>query len=271
MISSLVLLIDFGYFGAAYVNSSVALYTDPTTEIGATMQAAADKAKAFGENPDFTMIGDNINVLRDAWQASKDAGKTWQIWTGATVLAPQVPPSLLDCGASVPSALSESVQAYCDGVLKSSAGGFFRAAAAMGLFQQPWNSDDFGGFAVERAAITEVAKNNANNPVILAGDVHDGWAYTTFEGGGVGPGEPVAVHLVCPGVTSPGWGGLATSAFKGSPVEAALGTDGVYEMVSNLFKNGNPGLVYGNVQAKGFVAVKMTKVSLLPAHKTPGK
>lgn len=249
----------FNFFAAAFGNTDVASYKDPATAIGVAMQSAADKAKAFGANPDSTLIGGNINVLRDAWQASKDAGKTWQIWTGATVMAPQIPPSLLRCKDSVPAEFSASMQAYCDGVLKLPTAGLFRAAAAMDLYRQPWNPDDFGGFAVERAAIAEVAKNNANNPVILAGDVHDGWAYTTYEGGIVGPGKPVAVHLVCPGVTSPGWGPLVGGAFPGSPVEAALGTDGVFEMVSKLFKNGNPGMVYGNVQAKGFVAVKMTK------------
>ena len=110
---------------------------------------------------------------------------------------------------------------------------------------------------MERAAISEVAKNNANNPVILAGDVHDGWDWTTYEGGIVGPGKPVAVNLVCPGVTSPGWGSFTYGAFKGSPVEAVLGTDGV----NTLFENVNPGLVYGNVKDKGFVAVKMTEVN----------
>ena len=215
------------------------------------------------------MIGDNINILRDAWQASKDAGKTWQIWTGATVLAPQIPPSFLFCGEAVPTAFSANVQAYCDAVLKSAAGGFFRTAVAMEKYRQPWNRDDFGGFAVERAAISEVAKNNANNPVVLAGDVHDGWAWTTYEGGVIGPGEPVAVNLVCPGVTSPGWGAFTYGAFKGSPVEAALGTDGVYDMINTIFESVNPGLVYGNVQDKGFVAVKMTMVRYYKQTTTP--
>lgn len=265
-----VTFVDFNFFAAAFGNTDVASYKDPATAIGVAMQSAADKAKTFGANPDSTLIGGNINVLRDAWQASKDAGKTWQIWTGATVMAPQIPPSLLRCKDSVPAEFSASMQAYCDGVLKLPTAGLFRAAAAMDLYRQPWNPDDFGGFAVERAAIAEVAKNNANNPVILAGDVHDGWAYTTYEGGIVGPGKPVAVHLVCPGVTSPGWGPLVGGAFPGSPVEAALGTDGVFEMVSKLFKNGNPGMVYGNVQAKGFVAVKMTKVSCIRRQRASG-
>lgn len=259
---------DFGYFGAAYANATISAYMDQTTPIGAALKDAAEKAKAFGENPSSTMIGANINVLRDAWQASTDAGKTWQVWTGATVLAPQIPPSLLFCGKAVPSALSASVQAFCDAVLGASAAGFFRAAVAMQKYNQPWNSDDFGGFAVERAAITEVAKNNANNPIILAGDVHDGWAWKIYEGGVVGPGNPVAVNLVCPGVTSPGWGGFTYGTFKGTPVEAALGTDGVYDMLSSIFELTNPGLVYGNIQDKGFVAVKMTPVSYLMNHTT---
>jgi alkaline phosphatase D len=127
------------------------------------------------------MIGENINVMRDAWQKSKSEGKIWQVWAGQTVLAGQVPPSLLFCGQAAPAAIAGPVQQYCDAVLGSDAGGLFRAAAAMEIYKFPWNSDDFGGFAVERAAILEVAKNYANNPVVLAGDVHDSWAYTLYE------------------------------------------------------------------------------------------
>ena len=155
-----------------------------------------------------------------------------------------------------------SVQAFCDAVLGAPAAGFFRSAVALQKYGQPWNTDDFGGFAVERAAISEVAKNNANNPIILAGDVHDGWGWKIYEGGIIGPGKPVTVNLVCPGVTSPGWGGFTYGTFKGSPVEKLLGTDGVYDMISNIFKLVNPGLVYGNVKDKGFIAVKMTPVSI---------
>ena len=77
-----------------------------------TLKDAAAKAKAFGDNPSSTMIGGNIKVLRDAWQASKDAGKVWQVWTGATVLAPQIPPSFLYCGKAVPFAFYSSLPTY---------------------------------------------------------------------------------------------------------------------------------------------------------------
>lgn len=30
------------------------------------------------------MIGENIEILRSSFTASKEAGKTWQIWAGAT-------------------------------------------------------------------------------------------------------------------------------------------------------------------------------------------
>jgi len=35
-------------------------------------------------NASYTIIGDNINILCETFQASKDMGKTWQIWGGAT-------------------------------------------------------------------------------------------------------------------------------------------------------------------------------------------
>jgi alkaline phosphatase D len=116
-----------------------------------------------------------------------------------------------------------------------------------------------GGFSAERAAIIDVAKNNANNAIILAGDVHDGWAWTLYDGGVVGPGEPVAVNLVCPAVTSPGWGPLVLSTFQ--PLEEMLGTSGIVDLANGIFEAHNPGLVYAAIEAKGFTVVKMTQVS----------
>jgi hypothetical protein len=71
--------------------------------------------------------------------------------------------------------------------------------------------------------------------------------------------DPVISHMLkdCASITE---SALSLKTLKGSPVEAALGTDGVYDMINTIFESVNPGLVYGNVQDKGFVAVKMTEV-----------
>jgi hypothetical protein len=47
-------------------------------------EESAAKARAEIYNPNYTMIGENIEILRSSFSASKAAGKTWQIWAGAT-------------------------------------------------------------------------------------------------------------------------------------------------------------------------------------------
>jgi hypothetical protein len=44
--------------------------------------AAGIQAKAY--NPNYTMIGENINIMKTVFQNSKTAGKPWQIWAGGT-------------------------------------------------------------------------------------------------------------------------------------------------------------------------------------------
>jgi hypothetical protein len=89
------------------------------------------------------------------------------------------------------------------------------------------------------------------------------YSHVVSKGGVTGPGEPVAAHLVCPGVTSPGWGPAIGPVFLGSPIEPLLGgVDETYDFMEALFLESNPGLRYANIQNKGFVAVKMTHVSI---------
>ena len=48
------------------------------------IEATAAGIQARINNPSYTMIGENFNVLKTVFQNSKAAGKTWQIWGGAT-------------------------------------------------------------------------------------------------------------------------------------------------------------------------------------------
>jgi hypothetical protein len=50
------------------------------------MNTVAAAVRAILENSTFTMIGEDISILRDAFTTSKDAGKPWQIWAAATAL-----------------------------------------------------------------------------------------------------------------------------------------------------------------------------------------
>jgi hypothetical protein len=48
------------------------------------IEASAAAIQARINNPNYTLIGDNFDVMRTVFRNSKAAGKTWQIWGGAT-------------------------------------------------------------------------------------------------------------------------------------------------------------------------------------------
>lgn len=74
---------DFTPFARlAFDNNNVSEYSVPP--LSDQFAAIADSIREEIYNASYTMIGDNINILRDVFQSSKEAGKTWQIWGGAT-------------------------------------------------------------------------------------------------------------------------------------------------------------------------------------------
>ena len=228
--------------------------------------------------------------MRTVFRNSKAAGKTWQIWGGATseytmavvlkmnesfaiqfdktltiflslkVMAYHIAPDL-----SVASQLfsnttvAATVAAYMNGVLSNAASTTLRALVAMAQTSTPWNSDDFNGFGAERAKILNMVKTDSNNPIILGGDLHDSWAWTMYEGGNK-TGTPVAVNLGCPGVTSPGWGGFLGGVLAG--LDSTLGgVSNRFKLIDDMFYQQNPGLKYAETWNKGFFVVKATKLS----------
>jgi len=248
----------FAEFGAAYVWNNVTAYFDETSVEKQTFDGVAASVKAKINDPQFSMIGEEqTDFLQDVFKKSKKSGKPWQIFAAATMMGPNVPPNMYTMSANAPTESQADVQTYMEGLLASSSAGLFRAAAAMANTQTTWNRDDWNGFGHERAQILDVCKNDANNAIILGGDLHDSWAWTLYEGGNM-TGTPVAVNLGAPGVTSPGWGPYLYPAI--SPIEGLLGgPDGVYDFISDGFEDVNPGLVYGSTKDKGFFAVKATK------------
>ena len=48
------------------------------------IQASADAIQAKINNPNYTQIGENFEIMRTVFRNSKAAGKTWQIWGGGT-------------------------------------------------------------------------------------------------------------------------------------------------------------------------------------------
>jgi phosphodiesterase/alkaline phosphatase D-like protein len=222
------------------------------------MMAVADSVREMQEDPSVTMIGESKDtILKEAFAASKAAGKPWQIWAAATALGRAVKGNYKDMTSIVDEAAKAEVGDFVDDLYSSEGGVFVRALAAHSFTDTPWYNDDFSGFAIEQREILSILKENSNNAIVLAGDLHDSYAWTLYEDGAV-DGEPCAVNLVCPGVTSPGWGSSMYGIFN--PLEDAVGgEDALYDTIEQHDEAANPGLKYFNIQFKGFYLVKATK------------
>jgi hypothetical protein len=69
-------------FPAAFANTNVSTYT--SSPVKEQIEASAALIQARINNPNYTQIGANFNIMKTVFQNSKAAGKTWQIWGGGT-------------------------------------------------------------------------------------------------------------------------------------------------------------------------------------------
>lgn len=257
-------------FATQYPN--VSAYTDPNSVEYATLQQLVATQKAISADPQFHEVGDYAQYIEEAFQASKDAGKTWQIWAANTMMGPNVLPDLSTLYKQAPSpAAAGAVKVYMDTILQLSA--TFRAIVALSVNNLEHNRDDFGGFNYERAKLIDIFKRTANNPIVWGGDLHDSFAWVLFEGGNI-TGTPVTVNIGGPAVTSAGLAPLILPAFAGL-FKYIGGVDGFYKLFDAAYEAHDPGLVFHDFKHKGFVVGHATKVNctlrfcatfFLPAH-----
>jgi len=238
---------------------NISAYSDPSTPEYAAFSEVATSVRNQIHDPSNAIAGENIHILRDAWQASTNAGKTWQIWANPVAVASQIFGSLSRLAEFANDTSAASlIQNYVDFVFSVPAAAPYRALVAMDVFQIPWSTDDYSAATFERDMVLEIA-SQTNNPIILSGDVHDAWAWVLYENGNK-TDTPVAVNLVAPAVTSPGIANSLRPAFDPNPLDPILGEGWWYDAFERVFLGINPGLKYGNIKNKGFFAVKATKV-----------
>jgi hypothetical protein len=76
-------LIDLVFaFPTAFTNTNVSAYAVSPLKEQIEASAATIQAKIY--NPNYTQIGEDINIIKTVFQNSKAAGKPWQIWAGGT-------------------------------------------------------------------------------------------------------------------------------------------------------------------------------------------
>jgi len=152
----------------------------------------AGSVEAFIKNdlydPERQMLGEQQEAwLQNAVQSSKARGATWQV-LGQQVLMgklniPVIPPEEL-----AKLELSEYARPRVEQTQR---------LAPYGL---PSNLDAWDGYPAARERLFAMLGAHANNPISLAGDTHNGWAFNLTNQ----KGEAVGVEWGTPGVSSPG-------------------------------------------------------------------
>ncbi len=157
---------------------------------------------------------------------SKANGKPWQI-IGQQLLTgkvgiPQIPDTAIDYDHSP--------------IFTQPQMAFFRMLGTMGL---PFNLDAWDGYAACRERIFGSVKHHANNAVFLAGDTHNAWAFDLTDH----DGNPVAVELATPGISSPG----LESYIPAAP-----------DVVRDALMKSSPELKYANTKNRGWMTLTIS-------------
>jgi alkaline phosphatase D len=179
------------------------------------------------QDPERTLLGEHqLNWLANQLAASKDRGAPWQ-FLGQQVLMGKIniPQMTQEQLASL--TLPEEVRSYVLGTLQ------------LGAFGLPMNLDAWDGYPADRERVFQLLLELANNPVVVAGDTHNGWAFNLQTEAGV----PVGVEVGCPGVTSPG----LESYFPLPP-----------EQMAALLQASSPELVDVDTKRRGWSKVTLT-------------
>ena len=245
------------YGFVAFNETNVTAYSDPESPIYNTLVDAVAQDR-LDRSEGVAMIGEYISVLKESFAQSKADGKPWQIWAANTMVGNNVMPDVANYYLDAPESVAPLVKGTMDFILSSENGLVGRIGSAMAAFDVEWNLDDFGGFPEERKAIMAMAKSSANNMVVLGGDLHDGYAWILRDDG-ANEGEPVAINLGTPSVTSPGFS-AALFPFFASIYDDIGGDDGFYSMMEKAWLRQNAAnLRLSQFRYSGFVAVKATR------------
>jgi alkaline phosphatase D len=178
-------------------------------------------------NPERQMLGEEQeDWLQQALQRSKARGATWQ------VLGQQVLMGKLNIPVIPPEELAKlELSEYARPRVEQT-----QQLAPYGL---PSNLDAWDGYPAARERLFAMLSAHATNPISLAGDTHNGWAFNLTNQ----KGEAVGVEWGTPGVSSPGLENYV-------PLPP--------EQMQALLKGASPELVACDTSQRGWTEVTLT-------------
>ncbi|MDX1580076.1 MAG: alkaline phosphatase D family protein [Alphaproteobacteria bacterium] len=177
-------------------------------------------------DPDRELLGkDQLDWLSAQMEASKQAGKPWQV-IGQQVLMGEV------LVADLAPHMQVREPFWPAGRIQQVAFGYQN--------NLPWNVDQWDGYPKARERVAKSMLEHASNAVVLAGDTHNGWAFNLD----LEPGsKPYAVEFGAPGVSSSGMESFL-------PMDPAVARE-------EIMKRNNE-VVYLNNTDRGYTLVTLT-------------
>ena len=169
--------------------------------------------------------------LADQLVASYERGATWQV-LGQQVLMGKL---------SFPSIPAEDLENL---ILSKDVKSVIDRSNKLAPFGLPSNLDAWDGYPSARERLFKMLLASSSNPISLAGDTHNGWAFNLA----TDTGEAVGVEFGTPGITSPG-----LETYLPIPPEKML----------SILKEASSELRYADTSKRGW-----TKVILTPEYAT---
>ncbi|UVW33804.1 alkaline phosphatase D family protein [SAR92 clade bacterium H455] len=138
--------------------------------------------------PDRTILGaDQEQWLDSELQASKERGATWQVIGQQVLMGKLRLPLLTNEQLKI-----DQAEPYVRQIMEM--------MQVLAPDQMPFNLDAWDGYAVCRDRVFSSFAEHGTNPVVLAGDTHNAWAFNLADCNG----QAVGVEVGTPGVSSPG-------------------------------------------------------------------
>ena len=181
--------------------------------------------------PERTLLGsDQEQWLQQALRHGQKRGSTWQVIGQQVLMGRLFIPQLSDDDLQ----LNKLPEARAN-LLRP-----MQAMAGQGL---PFNLDAWDGYPACRRRVQEDLRRFAANPVVLAGDTHNAWAFNLRDEAQ----NPVGVEIGTPGITSPG-------------MESFLPTKA--DVLTNALLQSSPELVTVDTQHRGWAEVQLTPTAM---------
>ena len=139
-------------------------------------------------DPEKTILGyDQEQWLASGLRDSQKTGSTWQLLGQQVLMGKLVIPALTDEQLKL-----DSVKPEYQAILKM--------MQVLAKDHMPFNLDAWDGYASCRDRVFASLTEFGSNPIVLAGDTHNAWAFNLADA----RGEAVAVEIGTPSVNSPG-------------------------------------------------------------------